>query len=174
MLVFVCVCQQKANQETAGEGPTNDKGEHFVFQQGILYRQIGLVKQLVVPQDAREVVLHLSQSIPWAGHLGKKKTTARTKRHFFWSGLEADVAQYSKSCPDCQKVSIKRPLRVPLQPLPVISTPFERLSMDIIGPVEKSCTGNRFLLVITDYATRYPEVFPLKSVKAKYVATCLV
>ncbi len=30
------------------------------------------------------------------------------------------------------------------------------------------------MLFVTDYATRYPEVFPLKSIKVKYVATCLV
>ncbi len=30
------------------------------------------------------------------------------------------------------------------------------------------------MLVITDYATKYPEVFPLKSIKAKSVAFCLV
>ena len=30
------------------------------------------------------------------------------------------------------------------------------------------------MLVITDYATKYPEVFPLKSVKVKTVAFCLV
>ncbi len=170
----LAVCLEKATQENAGQELTNDMGEHYLFKQGILYRQIGSVKQLVVPQDAREVILHLGHSIPWAGHLGKKKTTARIKIHFYWPGLEADVARYCKSCPDCQKVSIKHPPRVPLQPLPVISTPFERLGMDIVGPVEKSHAGNRFLLVITDYATRYPEVFPLKSVKAKYVATCLV
>lgn len=58
---------EKANQEKAGEG-LHDKGEHYLFEQGILYRQVGSVKQLVVPQDAREVVLHLSYSIPWAGH----------------------------------------------------------------------------------------------------------
>ncbi len=46
--------------------------------------------------------------------------------------------------------------------------------MDVVGPVERSCSGNCFMLVITDYATRYPEVFPLRSVKAKPVATCLV
>ncbi len=46
--------------------------------------------------------------------------------------------------------------------------------MDVVGPVERSRSGNRFMLVVTDYATRYPEVFPLKSIKAKYVATCLV
>lgn len=46
--------------------------------------------------------------------------------------------------------------------------------MDIVGPVEKSKTGNRFMLVITDYATKYPEVFPLKTVRAKPIALCLV
>ncbi|XP_028437739.1 uncharacterized protein LOC114558153 [Perca flavescens] len=62
----------------------------------------------------------------------------------------------------------------PLQPLPIIGTPFERLGMDIVGPVERSKAGNRYMLVITDYATKYPEVFPLKSIKAKAVAFCLV
>ena len=46
--------------------------------------------------------------------------------------------------------------------------------MDIFGPVDKSKSGNCYMLVITDYATKYPEVFPLKSVKAKAVAFSLV
>ncbi len=46
--------------------------------------------------------------------------------------------------------------------------------MDVVGPLERSKTGNRYLLVITDYATRYPEVFPLKIVRARNVAICLV
>ncbi|KAG7482175.1 SCAN domain-containing [Solea senegalensis] len=46
--------------------------------------------------------------------------------------------------------------------------------MDVVGPLERSKAGNRFMLVITDYATRYPEVFALKAVKARTVATCLV
>ncbi len=156
------------------EGPLNDSTARFVIMRGLLYREIGAQKQLVVPQCVREMVLHLSHSIPWAGHLGKNKTTARIRKYFFWPGLNVDVAQFSKSCPVSQKVSLRRPLRAPLQPLPIIGIPFERLGMDIIVPVERSCSGNRFILVITDYATRYPEVFPLRTVKAKPVATCLV
>lgn len=140
----------------------------------ILYRQFESTNQLVVPQCVREVILQLSHSIPWAGHRGKHKTLARIKRHFYWPGLRRDVTQYCKSCPECQKVSMRSPSRAPLQPLPVVGTPFERLGMDIVGLVERSRAGNRFMLVITDYATRYPEVFPKKSIKAKYVATCLI
>lgn len=123
---------------------------------------------------ARDIVLTLGHSIPWAGHLGKHKTTARIKHHFYWPGLSLDVAQFCRSCPQCQKTSLRGRTRAPLQPLPIITTPLERLGMDIVGLVEKSKSGNRYMLVITDYGTKYPEVFPLKTVKAKTVAFSLV
>ncbi|XP_068073009.1 uncharacterized protein [Danio rerio] len=164
---------ERAKQED-GKTVDGETKERFCMYQGLLYRQMGQVTQLVVPQCVREVILTLGHSIPWAGHLGKRKTIARIRKHFYWPGLNSEVAQYCKTCPECQKVSSDCPRRVPLQPLPLIGTPFERLGMDIVGPVEKSRSGNRFMLVVTDYATRYPEVFPLRSVKAKYVATCLV
>ncbi len=114
------------------EGPLNDSTARFVIMRGLLYREIGAQKQLVVPQCVREMVLHLSHSIPWAGHLGKNKTTARIKKYLFWPGLNVDVAQFCKSCPVCQKVSLRRPLRAPLQPLPIIGIPFKRLGMDVV------------------------------------------
>uniref|UniRef100_A0A8C6KQE2 Gypsy retrotransposon integrase-like protein 1 n=1 Tax=Nothobranchius furzeri TaxID=105023 RepID=A0A8C6KQE2_NOTFU len=155
----------------AEEGGT---AKEFCLQNGILYRQHGELKQLVVPRAARETVLSLGHSIPWAGHLGKNKTLARIQQYFYWPGLYRDVASFCRSCPQCQKTSARFAARAPLQPLLIIMTPFERLGMDVVGPVEKSKSGNRFMLVITDYATKYPEVFPLKSVKAKTVAFCLV
>lgn len=61
-----------------------------------------------------------------------------------------------------------------LLPLPVIDTPFGRLGMDVVGPLERSRNGNRYILVICDYATKYPEAFPLRTIKARQVANCLV
>jgi IS30 family transposase len=51
---------------------------------------------------------------------------------------------------------------------------FERLRKDKVGPAERSKSGNDSLLVVTEYATRYTEVFPLKMTKVKSVALCLV
>lgn len=154
--------------------PVSCSSEAFILKGGVLYRQQGSDIQLVVPGAARESVLTLGHSAPWAGHLGKHRTFAEIKKHFHWPGLRKDVAQFCKSCPQCQRTSPQIPSRAQLQPLPIISTPFERLGMDIVGPVERSKAGNRYMLVITDYATKYPEVFPLKSIKAKSVAFCLV
>lgn len=52
--------------------------------------------------------------------------------------------------------------------------PFERIGVDVVGPLERSQSGNRFILVICDYATRYPEAYPLKEITAKQVAIALL
>lgn len=156
------------------KGNHRGSADEFVLQKNILYRQQGAFRQLVVPRDARGMVLTLGHSIPWAGNLGTRKTLARIKCHFYWPGLRTDVAQFCRTCSQCQLTSNKFPSRAPLQPLPLIDTPFERLGMDIVGPLERSKSGHRYMLVITNYATKYPEVFPLKTIKARAVAVSLV
>ena len=58
----------------------------------------------------------------------------------------------------------------PLVPLPVIEVPFERIAIDIIGPLPRSQSGNRYVLVVCDYATRWPEAAPSKLIDAEHVA----
>ena len=55
-----------------------------------------------------------------------------------------------------------------------MSVPFQRIAMDIVGPLPKSNKGNRYILVICDYATRYPEAIPLRSIEAETIAEELV
>ena len=42
--------------------------------------------------------------------------------------------------------------------------------MDIVGPLPKSRSGKRYILVVCDDATRFPEAIPLKSIDAAQVA----
>ena len=43
--------------------------------------------------------------------------------------------------------------------------------MDLIGPMKPTTDrGHRYILVLIDYATRYPEAIPLKSIEAEVVA----
>ena len=164
-------------QQAQGERPlsqTNKPGDSFSVSNGVLYKGDGSEARMVVPQKARGVVLELGHSIPWAGHLGRQKTIARISRHFFWPNMAREIAEFCRTCPECQRTTSRGPPKVPLEPLPVVGIPFEQLGMDVVGPLERSKAGNRYMLVITDYATRYPEVFALKTVKARNVATCLI
>jgi len=45
--------------------------------------------------------------------------------------------------------------------LPNIKESFEKIAMDIIGPLPHSQARHRYVLVVYDYTTRYPEAMLL-------------
>ena len=46
--------------------------------------------------------------------------------------------------------------------------------MDIVGPLLRSRSGKRYILVLCDYATRYPEAVALRSIDAEHIVEELV
>ena len=123
---------------------------------------------MVVPGPIRDRVMTLAHSIPWSGHLGKCKTLTRIGSWFSWPNMYTDVSNFVLTCPECQLTSGRAVPRAHLH------SRFSRIVMDIVGPLERSKGGYCYILVLCDYATRYPEAFPLKNIKARQVANCLV
>lgn len=152
----------------------NAEGAKFRLKDGILYRHGDGGEQLVMPKPLRTMVLELGHSVPYAGHLGQNKSWDRVSRRFYWPNIYMDLMNFCKSCPECQLRAKGGKLKVPLIPMPIIDVPFSRIGMDIVGPLERSKRGNRYILVVVDYATRYPEAFPLRQVKARQVANALL
>lgn len=150
-------------------------GDPLVIKDNLLYLADIDKPRLVVPKEYRQIILHWGHTVPWAGHLGQAKTYDRIAQRFYWPGLYKEVLKYCKTCHECQVVApIKVSDRGQLQPLPIMSVPYERIAMDIIGPLPKSSSGHKFALVICDYATRYPDVYPLRSIQVKHIVRCLV
>ena len=154
----------------------------FIRKKGLLYWQLRTPRpweedpgdQLVLPKGCREQVLRLAHSVPLGGHLGRKKILRRVAQRFYWPTLGQDVADFCRRCGPCQKCRPHQVSRAPMVPLPVVSEPFSRVAMDIVGPLPRSRSGNRYVLVICDYETRYPEVVPLRSIHATTVAEQLI
>ena len=147
---------------------------HFALKNGLLYRVVkvegDIVSQLLVPKRYVPKVLYLAHSHLLGAHLGVEKTYDRILGRFYWPGVKRAVQDYCRSCAECQKTAPKVHYRNPLIPLPIINTPFQRIALDIVGPLPKSSRGHRYILVIVDYATRYPEAIPLRVANAKAVA----
>ena len=58
----------------------------------------------------------------------------------------------------------RRTKPVPLVKMPIIETPFSRISMDIVGPLNSaSSAGHKYILTVIDWATGFPEAVPLKN-----------
>ena len=135
----------------------------FIMKKGLIYRQFTLhgktTSQLVVPSSLTDRVMTLAHESLMAGHLGIRKTIDRVVAEFFWPGVCGDVTRFCKSCDICQRTVQKgRVAKVPLGRLPLIDTPFKRVAVDIVGPIEpRSNNRSRYILTMMDYATRYPK-----------------
>ncbi len=129
--------------------------------------------QLLVPKSRREMLFQAAHCNPMAGHLGQAATLNRLMARFFWPGIHENVRRWCAACRECQLVNPPASPKAPLRPLPLMKVPFERIGMDLIGPLERSARGHRFALVLVDYATRYPEAVALRNISAKSVAEAL-
>ncbi|CAF5091467.1 unnamed protein product, partial [Rotaria sp. Silwood1] len=52
----------------------------------------------------------------------------------------------------------------------IVSEPWHTVGIDITGPLPKTRRGNRFILVVVDYFTKWVELFPLQSIKSTIIA----
>ena len=161
------------------EPPSTETG--YFLHNGIMTRRYfsssevkPYVDQVVIPRACRSKFLELAHDIPLSGHLGQDKTRNRLLAHYFWPGIYSDVRHYCTTCPNCQLTSRKcKSDRAKLIPVPVMDIPFRKIGIDIVGPLPRSERGKKYILTIVDYATRYPEAFPLSSQTAENVADCL-
>ncbi|KAL1274222.1 hypothetical protein QQF64_027036 [Cirrhinus molitorella] len=147
---------------------------HFVVKNGLLYcvaQRRGEEKiLLVVPRTKTETVMELAHFHTMAGHLGAQNTIQRIRDRFHWPGLDAEVRRLCQACPTCQRTSPQTPPPSPLIPLPIIEVPFQWIGMDLVGPLPKSARGHEHILVVVNYATRYPEAIPLRKAKTRPVS----
>ena len=72
--------------------------------------------------------------------------------HWFFS----DVADYCHSCEWCQRSTQHKVARAPLVSLPIVDEPFSKIAIDIVEPLPRSHSWNKYVLVVCDYATSFP------------------
>ncbi|KAG7552308.1 Ribonuclease H-like superfamily [Arabidopsis thaliana x Arabidopsis arenosa] len=90
---------------------------------------------------------------------------------YYWPTMITDCVKFAQRCKRCQ-------LHAPLihQPSELFSSisapyPFMRWSMDIIGPLHRSTRGAQYLLVLTDYFSKWIEAEAYASIKDSAVNT---
>ena len=133
------------------------------------------MEQLVLPLKCRSTVLKLSHDIPAASHLGIDKTKDRVLQRYYWPGVFRDVTYHYRTCEVCQRAQGKRyGARAEMIPLSLIEKLFQRIAMDIVGPLPRSNNGNKYILTICDYATRFPDTIPILNTEANAIAKDLV
>ena len=188
------LAQVIAWKEAVDEPPTKDElqgssptvrdlcaqWDRLELRDGVLYRnwvsEDGAESRmlLVVPRELVDEILHLMHDAPFAGHLGVTKTVAKIRERFHWTGLNQDVEDWCRRCELC--IKLKPPQKAGRAPLVSVQPgyPLERVALDILGPLPESDLGNRYIMVVGDYFTKWTEAYPIPNQEAITIARKLV
>ncbi|UYV66396.1 hypothetical protein LAZ67_4001541 [Cordylochernes scorpioides] len=163
-----------SNALNQGEG-----AERFEMKNGLLYKRnfdpLGRRLLLVIPKCMRPDILKEFHDVPTAGHLGFARTYDRIRKRYFWPGLYNSVRRYVAHCKECQRRKGENKLPAgKLIPIKPPSFPFQKIGMDLLGRFPLSDKGNRWIIVCTDYLTKYAIAKALPSGTAAEIATFIL
>ena len=169
--------RQEESQDTLGKYCFIIKGKYLMRKCKDNSSKISKSQtQLVVPQMHRNKVMKMAHDGIMAGHQGISRTTERIQQQFYWPGMVEDIKHYCRSCDVCQRTIQKGKVgKVPLGRMPLIEQPFQRVNIDLVGPIHPvSDAGNRYIVTLIDLATRYPEAKAVPNIETVTVAEALI
>lgn len=149
---------------------------------GLLYRELDPVgagrrpvRQLVVPKAMRVEVFEEAHAGSVSGHFASKRTLGRIREHAYWPGMTRDVEEWYKACPTCacRRQPRQNRLRAPMGHV-AAAYPFERVAVDLMGPLPETDGKNKYILAIVDYFSKWLELLALPDIKAETIAVRLV
>ena len=135
--------------------------------------------RLCVPASMVPDVVRCLHHHPLAGHVGRSRCYLQARRTFYWPGMPTQISDFVSGCTACAKAKRRKPVKqVPLgQTSSVGLDRFDTFYADLVGPwtaAPKEQGGYRYLLTLTDAATKYPEAFPLKEPTAEAIVKTLM
>ena len=130
--------------------------------------------QILVPKHMESQIFTTLHDDPAAGHLVIKRTISRVQQRFYWVNYRASIELWLQGCVPCQaRKNPPKPARAAMKQFPA-GHPNQRIGIDFLGPVRRTDSGNAYIIVISDYFTKWTETFAVADMRASTVADILV
>ena len=143
-----------------------------VDHQGILVRKAGLdaSQQVVVPETLRPRLLTNCHYSATAGHPGGRRMYDTMRRRYYWPTMPVDIYSTVRQCLSCTRNRVAaRKHRNEMRLFPP-RIPLESVALDILGPLPRTNSGKRFVVVIADRFSKLCRVRALRSITAENLA----
>lgn len=122
----------------------------------------------------RQLILNDFHILPTGGHAGVNRLFNNIKKYYTWRGLHSDVEKFVRRCDDCQRYKHSIPHTEPLSITSTASTAFQKVFLDLVGPLETDINGNKYILTIQCDLSKFVEAYPLVNKETVTVATSFV
>ena len=121
---------------------------------------------LCIHPEASELLLEELYEGICGSHTGGRSLSHKAlTQGYWWPNMQKEAQEYVKKCDQCQKfaLNIHQPGGV-LNPLSSL-WPFAQWGLDIVGPFPKAAGNKKWLLVTTDYFTKWIEAELLANIR---------
>ena len=143
------------------------------MEEGVLFRLQGTSEdsntQLVVPRAYKHQLFLDIHAGRLGGHLGITRMVEMLRQRFYWPMMAEDVARWCKECTECAQVKPGPRFRAALHQV-AVACPMDRVAMDIVGQLPETEAGNKYILVISDYYTKWVQAHAIPDQTAQTVA----
>jgi len=131
---------------------------------------------IAIPEKRINEILFNFHDHPQAGHLGVNKTYKKIIERYFWTTMYKDIRKYVTSCVSCQKRKADKTATYGqmLTSPKIIGIPFQRFTIDYIGPINPPSNGTSYILVGTCATTKYAIAKPYRTADAKSTVAFLL
>lgn len=141
---------------------------------GLVYYWDGHRERLWVPSSMVDDLLTLAHNHPLSGHMGVSKVYNKLKPKYYWPNMSRVIQAFIRRCDVCQRVKTGTPVVIPKQKSVVVSQPFARVAVDVVGPYPVSSSGMKYVVVFIDLLTRFPIASALHDVTGKSIADAFI
>ncbi|KAF1323160.1 Pol protein, partial [Globisporangium splendens] len=149
----------------------------FSYHDGLLWHRLSNFDypRVYVPhdQDLKLSILHEFHDAPASGHLGREKTFLQVSNVFWWPHQYKWVANYVRSCEQCQRVKPAGKNKAPLHPLPIPQDCWKSVSMDFVFGFQEDKARNTGVVVFVDRLSKMVHVAPVRKHVTAQETACL-
>ena len=147
-----------------------EKNRLYIDENGVLRRKYKGLNQVILPLKRRDDIYRLLHCE--MGHMGANRVSQLAKLRVFWPHMDKEIQEFAQKKCWCLTQRITRQQAVaPMIPI-LASRPMEIVGYDYLH-LEKSTSGQEYILVIVDHFTRYAQAYATSTKRASAAAKVL-
>ena len=98
------------------------------------------------------------------GHMGIDSTAHRILQRYYFPNITSHCTRVLRQCLTCQQKNRTIDEQKHTYIHDMVGGPWEKISIDIVGPLKPDSEGNKYIFTVKDCFTRYLEAFPCKNI----------
>lgn len=122
------------------------------------------------PNEIEQIIKEY-HSTPTGGHKGVTQTYKKLRKSYNWPNMKQNVKSFIQKCDSCQKNKlVRKKTKLPMQITDTSQQAFEKIMLDIVGPLPLTENGNRYILTLQDDLSKFCQAYPIPNQETLTIA----